>query len=357
LGGWRAVSVLLVILHHVFSIQFYGLVQHSYVLWHILGLAGFLGVDTFFLISGFVICRLLISEETQYGFISVKGFYYRRIFRILPPLYVYLISLTLLIALGFIQERWTALAIGAAFLSDVNLLPGGWFLGHTWSLAVEEQFYLVFPTVWILSRRRGRASVFACIFLLCVGWNLMLAVSHQMNPAVDARTRVGFACICYGVLMAIHEHRLRRFAARVPGWIVGGLAAVVLIHPVPHGALNESIFSTLLMLPAIGLILMYSLECGGLLRSFLCCGPVQAIGLTSYGIYLWQQLFTAPISLYSFAPSAAPFFLALLFVVVPLSYFFVEKPAMRLGKKLSSGARGKLGRPQVGGAKDNWTSV
>ncbi|WP_263354814.1 acyltransferase family protein [Acidicapsa acidisoli] len=341
LDGWRAISVLLVILHHLFSIQFSGLVRPVYLLWHILGLAGFLGVDTFFVISGFVICRLLVSEESRYGFLSLKGFYYRRIFRILPPLYLYVVAIALLIATGLIQERWVSLAIAAAFLADVNVLPGSWFFGHTWSLAVEEQFYLIFPTLWILSRRRWRAFVFACVFLLCLVWNLSLAVSHQVNPAVDARTRVGFACICFGVLMAVHERPVRHFAARVPGWIVSLVALTLLIHPVPHGAFNESLFSALLMPPAIGLILMHSLECGGWLRSFLCSRPIQAVGITSYGIYLWQQLFTAPVSLYSWEAPGAPFFLSLLCVVVPLSYFFVEKPAIHFGKMLSKGAREK----------------
>jgi peptidoglycan/LPS O-acetylase OafA/YrhL len=341
LDGWRAISVLLVILHHLFSIQFSGLVQHTYLLWHILGLAGFLGVDAFFVISGFVICRLLISEESQYGSPSLRGFYYRRIFRILPPLYVYLAAIALLIATGLIKERWTSLAIAAAFLTDVNVFPGSWFFGQTWSLAVEEQFYLIFPTLWILSPRRWRAFIFACVFLLCFAWNLLLAVSHQVNPAVDARTRVGFACICFGVLMAVHERHVRHFAARVPRSIVSLVALTLLVHPVPHGALNESLFSASFMPPAIGLILMHSLECGGWLRSFLCSRPIQAIGITSYGIYLWQQLFTAPVSLYSWEAPASPFFLSLLCVVVPLSYFFVEKPAIRFGKMLSKSAREK----------------
>jgi peptidoglycan/LPS O-acetylase OafA/YrhL len=69
---------------------------------------------------------------------------------------------------------------------------------------------------------------------------------------------------------------------------------------------------------------------------------VQAVGLTSYGIYLWQQLFTMPAAYFPAQPSFTRFLLPLLGVIVPLSYFFVEKPAMRLGKSLSAKLRTKL---------------
>jgi peptidoglycan/LPS O-acetylase OafA/YrhL len=344
LDGWRAISVLLVILHHIFSVQYPELVKPLYIVWHVLGLAGFLGVDTFFVISGFVICRLLISEESQYGSVSLKGFYYRRIFRILPPLCFYLAFIALLLATGLIHDQWTQLAIAALFLNDLNLFPTSWFLSHTWSLAIEEQFYLFFPTIWILSRRRWRSLVFTSVFLLCVGWSLSFSIANRasLSDGDGFRTRVGFACISYGVLMAVHEQRVRQVAARVPGWIAALLALVLLLHPMPHGPVKDALFSALFMPPAIGLVLIYSLECAGWLKGFLCCRPVQAIGLTSYGIYLWQQLFTGPVSLYSAVGGTPALFLPLLCVVVPLSYLFVEKPAMRFGKELSRRARASI---------------
>ena len=96
-------------------------------------------------------------------------------------------------------------------------------------------------------------------------------------------------------------------------------------------ALYESVFVP----PALALVLVFSLERGNLLRAFLRSRVVQAVGVTSYGIYLWQELFTAPATEYG--PSGRPiaFLLPLLFVVVPLSYLFVEKPAMRLGRRLT----------------------
>jgi peptidoglycan/LPS O-acetylase OafA/YrhL len=90
---------------------------------------------------------------------------------------------------------------------------------------------------------------------------------------------------------------------------------------------------------AIGTLLVFSLECRRWLRAVLCLKPVQAIGLSSYGIYLWQQLFTAPAKFYTAAGMPIQFLLPLLLVIVPLSYFFMERPLMRLGRRLANRVR------------------
>jgi peptidoglycan/LPS O-acetylase OafA/YrhL len=92
----------------------------------------------------------------------------------------------------------------------------------------------------------------------------------------------------------------------------------------------------------IGLVLMYSLERGKWLRAVLCSKPMQAIGLTSYGIYLWQQLFTAAPDRYTARGAALGYLLPALLVIIPVSYFFLEKPAMRMGRALSRRARETL---------------
>jgi peptidoglycan/LPS O-acetylase OafA/YrhL len=350
LDGWRAISVFLVIIHHVFSDQHPDWILRFHLVWHIAGMAGLLGVDTFFVISGFVICRLLVLEESRYGSVSLKGFYYRRIFRILPPLYIYLAGFTFLLLTGRIVALWSSLAIAAAFLSDVNGLPMNWFLGHTWSLAVEEQFYLIFPATWLLSRPRWRGLVFSFVFALCVIWNVHLAAVKPELPLFDAKTRAGFACICFGVVMAIHEEHIRRICSRVSGWVIVLVAFALVIHPVSHESMSDAIFSALFMPPAIGLILMYTLERESWLRAALCRQPLQAIGLTSYGIYLWQQLCTSPLDSYPRVGALAPFLPLCVCFIVPASYFWVEKPATRFAKKLS----GDLRRPKQ---HAQWLSV
>jgi peptidoglycan/LPS O-acetylase OafA/YrhL len=348
LDGWRAVSVLLVILYHVAGYQHHGLVSRSSFLDLRLHYAGPLAVKIFFVVSGFVICRLLISEGLRYGSVSLKAFYYRRALRILPPLYVYLAAISLLLCLGLIQERARSILGAALFLYDVGINPQSWFVGHTWSLAVEEQFYLIFPTMWVLTPKARRGQVFLAVFSLCAAWNVLIGYTGW-HSHMSSETRAGFACIGCGVLMAIHEARIRPIVIRVPALIVALVGFTLLLHPVGSTSWQAVLYESVLVPPAIGLVLLFSLDRGVRLRAFLCSRPVQAVGLTSYGIYLWQQLFTGPQAFLSDTGQFIPAFLGagriipqllpLLCLIVPLSYFLIEKPAMAYGKFLSRRTR------------------
>jgi len=335
LDGWRAVSVTLVILAHLIEYHSPNLVQMK-SLQHVFRYVGLLGVNVFFVISGFVICRLLIGEEARYGNVCLKGFYIRRIFRILPPFYVYVSVVCLLLAGGLIYETWSQIVIGVLFLMDV--FPRHCFMGHTWSLAVEEQFYIIFPSLWVLTPRRLRGRVFLGLFVLCALWNISLALTGW-KTVVAYEARTGFSCISAGVVIAIFEKRARRFAARIPAMIVVLTSCVLLLHPTPIDNWIDALYCSLFIPPAVGLLLVFSLERGMWLRAFLLARPVQAVGLTSYGIYLWQQLFTGPKGFYIGRGVVLWYVPWLLLVIVPLSYRFIEKPAMRYGKMLSRQAR------------------
>jgi peptidoglycan/LPS O-acetylase OafA/YrhL len=339
LDGWRAISVLLVVFSHYFSYRCADLV-HSLPagLARIVVMSGSLGPQIFFVISGFVICRLMIMEEEKYGSISLKGFYYRRAFRILPPLFTYLAAVFLLWKLGLIHESRKALAYAAFFLYDVRWGPNSWFVGHTWSLSVEEQFYLIFPTAWLLTPARLRSPVAACTFVLCGA--LTLVPSAPIFRLLKEEFPLYFAQIAFGVWMALNERRVRAMAARVPGIVIGIICLMLLILPnYAPVTLKVVLFYGVFVPIGIGLVLMYSLERGKWLRAVLCSKPMQAIGLTSYGIYLWQQIFTAAPERYTARGVVLGYLLPALLVIIPVSYFFLEKPAMRIGRALSQGAR------------------
>lgn len=348
LDGWRAVSVLLVMLHHIAGYQHNRLVSHIPFLDLWVQYCGPLGVKIFFVISGFVICRLLISEEARFGSVSLKAFYYRRIFRILPPFYFYLATLSLLLCLGLIHESWRAILGSALFLFDLKVTSHSWFVGHTWSLAVEEQFYLIFPTTWVLTPKAWKGHVALGFFFLCTAWNLSM-VYTSWDALTSNHARAGFACISCGVLMAIHEARVRALANVVPAFIVAAVALTLLLYPGGSKGWQAALYENLLVPPAIGLVLLFSLGRGAWLRAFLCSKPAQAVGLTSYGVYLWQQPFTAPQTYFSAAGQVIQYFsgagriiprlLPLMCLIVPMSYFLIEKPAMRYGKFLSRRTR------------------
>lgn len=250
LDGWRAISVLLVIVHH-FGFYHAGLLlRFPSAVTTILHFCGLLGVRTFFVISGFVICRLLISEEKRYGSVSLKGFYYRRIFRILPPFFLYLAAISLLLTLRLVHENWKSILGAGLFLFDTSLTSHSWFVGHTWSLAAEEQFYLIFPITWILAPKRWRSSLCLAVFFLLAGWNFLAFFTHW-NMFVGTNGRVGFSCIAWGVLMAINEHRARQVVRRVPISLVALVAIGLLVHPVFSESWHRVLYECLMVPPAI----------------------------------------------------------------------------------------------------------
>ena len=332
LDGWRAISVLLGDCPPLSPIPACRPSRTHVRLARVLHDCGPLGVKVFFVVSGFVICRLLILEEKRNGAVSLKGFYIRRVFRILPPFYLYLACLGVLVALGWIGQIWQQIFSSAIFLYDVvPVRADGWFIGHTWSLAVEEQFYIVFPMLWVLTRKVGRERVFSALFLLIVMWNISAAFLDWNRAA----PREGFACISFGVLLAIFEARARAIVRHIPSLVAFIVAICLLWHPEDQSGWKSDLYESIFMPPAIALVLVSSLEKGELLRRFLCSWPMQAIGLTSYGVYLWQQLFTAPSRFYNGSGRQNERLLPLLLVIIPISYFFIERPSMRLGRRLA----------------------
>jgi peptidoglycan/LPS O-acetylase OafA/YrhL len=111
-----------------------------------LGDVAHFGVRVFFVISGFLITTLLVDEAKKSGGVSLGAFYARRAFRIFPPYYVYLLAMMVLGAVGWVEIPWPDAV--RAFTYTVNYAPERvWYVGHAWSLSVEEQFYLVWPVV------------------------------------------------------------------------------------------------------------------------------------------------------------------------------------------------------------------
>jgi peptidoglycan/LPS O-acetylase OafA/YrhL len=345
LDGWRAISILMVVGAHAALFRFQAWITPHPILSRFWVHAGPLGVKIFFVISGFVICRLLLIEERRNGLISLRGFYLRRAFRILPPLYLLLSVLAALQTTHWIEGNWRSLTAGGLFLTNFSWVKRYWFSEHTWSLAVEEQFYLLFPPLFLLSRSRShwRTPFLIFLFTVLAIWNLWRIIALGADPLhqalVSHDTRAGFSCICTGVLMAVWEGRARRFATRVPAWIILLAGAVLLAHPLRRDTAAEALFESLFIPVAIGLILIWSLERGRSMRSLLCSRPCQAVGLTSYGIYLWQQLFLGRSGGYLGKGAVISDLWPLLAVIVPISYFALERPSMRFGKSLSSRIR------------------
>ena len=176
LDGLRAASIFLVLLGHGnLSIPYHGLVADHF--WFFLS-DGHLGVTVFFVISGYLITYLLRREQEKTGRIDLRAFYLRRMLRIFPACYTFLIVLAVLVTLGIIPLSVTDLALSATYTWNYRFFtlpwnltahtsafaPQSWYAGHLWSLSLEEQFYLVWPPllVWV-GLKRGLKVAFGII--------------------------------------------------------------------------------------------------------------------------------------------------------------------------------------------------
>lgn len=185
LDGLRAVSISLVIAHHLG-------VSSLPVIWRLD--IGNLGVRTFFVISGFLITSLLLAEREKVGRIDIKAFYLRRLFRIVPAYWVFLSAMAVSVPVA---------ALLPSLLYYANYSHPALLVGHTWSLSVEEQFYLIWPLA-LLWRP-----------LWAVGAMLILApiMRHLADQGLwPVESRYAWECVCdalaAGCLLALVRDKL-----------------------------------------------------------------------------------------------------------------------------------------------------
>jgi peptidoglycan/LPS O-acetylase OafA/YrhL len=270
LDGVRAVSILLVLAWHA-SASLFG--------W----LSGFEGVTIFFVLSGYLITMVCLREEEDSGRVSLRSFFIRRAGRIMP-LYILVLGAYAVASVGanwhehrhaFVQ----ALPYYVSYLND--FAPGGAstpFI-HSWSLAVEEKFYILWPPVaFLLLAARPRARLATAALLAVLPWALVPLRTATHYPA--------YGSIMVGCVLALflHDRRtyvlLRRVAGPAAMLLV---AAFVAVHVVAH----ESHFVAIAIYPfAAALLLLSLLVVDSRVGHLLAKGPVRFVGRRAYGIYL-----------------------------------------------------------------------
>lgn len=330
---WRFFAVALVIVSHLveFSHPFYG-EKFPGLIWRIHPI-GQLGVYIFFCISGYVICRGMLHETAAYGAISMRGFYVRRAFRILPPFLLYMSFLAVMAYAGVFDIRPVQFAQSAAFLCNIESLGDcGWYLGHTWSLAFEEQFYLVFPLLFAyagLALHRGR-MLFTLLLLVGTAVCAYFLSSRQLTHYLSI-----FSFMMWGCLCAVYQDRILPVLARMP--LALWLAACMLLLAVNLVALPAVFFE--LVYPVAAPPLVCIAVFGTPLRHPLALkifsdARLVYLGQMSYTVYLWQQAATKD---HGFAsPLVAILLVLLVFGFAHLSFKYFETPFIRLGRRISS---------------------
>jgi peptidoglycan/LPS O-acetylase OafA/YrhL len=281
LDGLRAAAILAVLWHH----------SARPAPGSILAARGFLGVDLFFVISGFLITTLLLRERQRSGAISLRRFYLRRFLRIFPAYYLTLalVAATVLLKRGG-GSRDTVHDLPYAFFYLSNLVTMTSLLAITWSLSTEEQFYLLVPA---LEKQLGkRLPLFLCIVLGLVLLPALGLFPSWHLPAFFRQTT--FAPILLGVLLAhaLHEPRgfdwlWRPLRHPLSPVLALGLALAACLYP--GGDISGWPRFTIQMAFTV-LVASCVIRERHALRPALRCWPLRRLGIVSYGIYLFHML-------------------------------------------------------------------
>jgi peptidoglycan/LPS O-acetylase OafA/YrhL len=347
LDALRAVSILAVIWHHTA-----GTACGDSLLGH-----GFLGVDMFFALSGFLIVTLLLRERDATGEIALGRFYMRRSLRIVPVYYGLLLALVVL--LGFVRpggswapEFFAKLPYYLTYTS--NWLPDATLLAVTWSLATEEQFYLVWPPLEKWLGLRTRLVLLAGFVGLNQLLNFSVGAEHWPAWLVAARShleilQITFTPICLGVGLAYMLHNPRGFAAiqRLVGNPLGQLAALAVM--LGFAAWPGDIAGGPRLVVQLAMTLLLG-SCVVREDHALCAvcgfGPLRRLGVVSYGMYLYhlfllapsQSVLTRTAEALNVAPSPVALFVVcslFTYVAAELSFRYYEMPFLRLKSRFA----------------------
>jgi peptidoglycan/LPS O-acetylase OafA/YrhL len=346
LDGIRAVAVLAVIAYH-FGYRW--------------APGGFLGVDVFFVLSGYLITSLLLVEHARTGRIALRQFWLRRARRLLPALFLMLIAVSIWI--GFYAARfelptrrddllWTLF-----YGSNWHLIQSGqdYFaqfasvspLRHTWSLAIEEQFYIVWPllvsgALWIV-RRRPAVLAAVCVVGIGVSGVAMAVLFDPGDPSrayygTDTRMHQLMIGALLAVLMSRREVRARFRRATGAIAVLSAVALLAAFATVQdQGAAYYRGLSILVAVTTATLVWATELNPRSVVARVLSLRPVAWVGQISYGLYLWHWPVILAIASAPAPPVSLPGAttglnltrLAVTFGVVIVSFYLVEQPIRR----------------------------
>jgi peptidoglycan/LPS O-acetylase OafA/YrhL len=336
LDGLRCFSILSVMAFHLS--------------WPYLGISwwGAQGVHLFFAISGFLITTLLLREQAKFGYISLKNFYIRRALRIFPLYYAVLLIYTVIIwktqrhapqgELFFHNLKWFATYTGNWFMDTINGEAHFWL---SWSLATEEQFYLVWPCLIVLAGKHWRIPVLFMIVLAIVGetFNYLVGAGTVNFSGHGNAIATSIATpICLGSLLAYALHYPRSFAVcwSVFGRRWSGILAVLLLAPSLY---IQAIPDLVIYIAMIWLIASVCIRDQHPLTTLLTNPIVRYVGTISYGMYLLHMLILR--SLERFMSPYQPTLKLLGIVAVTVaaasaSYFLYERQFLKLKHAFSA---------------------
>ncbi len=320
---------------------------------------GFLGVDVFFVLSGYLITALLLKERSETGGNSFRKFYARRACRLLPALAaVLLVHLLYALQQGLsLRRELEALASIAFYVSNLtqsahHYMPAE--LSHTWSLAVEEQFYFVWPAAfvllmaWLAHRRNRETQLLPWLFGAAIAATVAIRIIVWRSNGFPAAYMLPFCradalLVGCGLAFWRRHGNAGRKVTTAAGWAgLIGLLCLAFFWSETSSAMYYGGFTVVAVLSAA--VINAVLERGRGLAEVFSVRPLVAIGRVSYGLYLWHILLIALLVQHTaghvwWGPKKkAAVGLALSAVATVVSWFLIERPVLRLKDRFQPGA-------------------
>ena len=343
LDGLRGISIMLVLLLHLGFSVFSG---------------GFLGVDIFFVLSGFLITSLLVQESRERGCFSLKRFYIRRALRLMPAVGVYLLVNGFFAFLFLKGEKASQIYNGIlptlsyvsnwvfAFVPTVKVGP----LGITWSLAIEEQFYLIWPLILLLllKLKMRRRLVILMMVLTIASLTLHRKILMEGGARIERlyyATDTRADALLIGCLVALllswdllPKGDLFRWAMKLAAGI-GSLLILALV--VTTHSQDLSLYAGVLTLVSISvgaILVVLMLWPPAVVLTVLRFGPLRWVGRVSYGLYLWHwpvREYVCP-NVGTASPLRLILATAIAFAITAASFYFVERPFLRMKERFAA---------------------
>jgi len=345
LDGIRAISCLFVIIGHFsylylpfFKFHFGDLLGSS-----IAFMFGnqYTGVTFFFVLSGFLITNILIQEEEKSGTISLRTFFLKRVFRIFPAYYFYFSVIMIWLLIYYPNsfsglDVWSAVTYIYNYSSDKN----PWHLGHFWSLAVEEQFYLIWPVAFLFTfRSLGIKLPWIIIIFSPVIRLATYMLFEQMRPRLGILTHTRFDSLMFGCLLAYY-YRAGLFPKFNDTIVRFKLHMICAFH-----VLCFSRFLQMALKGKYVLLVGYSIDCLSMcilmiyvvqnrnaLSRFLDAPILVHLGSLSYSLYLWHM----PFAWSALGDEFLVLRIVAIYVCALTSYLLIEGPFMSLREKVLS---------------------
>ena len=278
----RGLAILLVLMRH-------GLPE-------LFGNAGIVGVVVFFALSGYLITGVLTADYARTGTVSFLEFYRRRALRLYPPLLLLLLVFSVVeLVTDRLHDRWylpKTLVTALSYTSDLRILPISPGLGHLWTLAIEEQFYLVWPALFLLAVRssRLRVTALAAVALLWVA-ALATVLLHRSDVGGVYKLPSSWALtLLIGAVASLAQPRLTRAVKRPRALGALGLVTCLVLAATPEAKASPYVYLVVGPLVALATVGMIN-AARTWHRIPRILEPLRALGVVSYATYLWNYVF------------------------------------------------------------------